>query len=378
MVQVVSKPLAPRYSIWEYIELEAPKNNFVNYLNSSTKTVFDADSSQQIGVDSRNRPIYDSVWVKQNPFLMTIADLAAEDSILTFLIPSDEVFNEQFNRFQKYYRKEDKGSNEVPTAKDSAYIKLMIARDFLFEGIHTKESAPDTLVSYYDVKVPFDKSAVTNSVQVSNGIVHFINQCDITKENKILPILMEAERSIYSISTLSGSPNPYFRIRPLASNGYDFILDNAHTSQVIPGALFRGPVISSIKYRIRIRAINDFNKSYRNPSSNVVLRQMLGTVTITRDPITEVITSISQVTNKLNSSTQFGTPSVTYDPNDANSYYVAFERTQYSPLANAADDELDLGYYDFSKSDNIFLRLSPLSAGMAVMADYFRLVPIIE
>ncbi len=377
-IQVIGQPLVPRYNIWDYLELQAPRNEFVSFLNSLTSQVFDEAHSVQTGIDSRNRPVYDTVWVKQNLFLKNITDLSSEDSLLTFLVISDEVFRAQFSKFERSYRVDDKISNEVPTRRDSQNIRLMIARDLVFQGKYGAGNAPDTLVSLFGVKVPFVKQAVTGSFHASNGYVHLVSDCDVKREDKILTVLMEAEDCLYSYRGTSGTPHPFFRERQQASGGVDFILDNSHASQVLTGALFRGPLVSSIKYRVRIRAINDFRKSYRIPDEAVVLRQFLGQVSITRHPETNLITNISTVTNAFKTDTLYGKPDFTYDPADVSTYYVPIARTGYSPLADAADDELDLGYYDFSRSDSVFFRLVPLSGGMAVTADYFRLVPVFE
>lgn len=386
VLQVVDQALSPRYNIWEYVSLVAPANEFTYYLKSLTKSVFDIENSEQIGVNELNQPVYDSVWVDQNKYFLNVTDLTSEDSILTFVIPTDEVFDAEFSKFEKYYRRDDKVSNEFPTARDSAYIKFMIARDMVFGNAYASTDAPDTLVSYYKVKVPFNKSALVSSYKASNGFVHVLSNCPVKITDKILPIVMEAENSITGVmisnsgsiltNTTSGTGNPYFRQRSNASNGYDLIIDNSHKSEILSGALFVGPVVASIRYRVKIRAINDFNKSYRNPEAGVELKQWLGQVTITRDPITERIKAISTTTNAFNSSTTYGTPDVTYDPADPSTFYVPVTATEYSPIGQEQDDEIDLGYYNFAKSDSVFLRLIPQSARMAVVADYFRLVPV--
>lgn len=377
-IQVIDQPLVPRYNIWDYIELEAPANDFVLFINSLTSLVFDEENSIQTGIDNLNRPVYDTVWVRENLFLKNYADLSSEDSVLTFFILTDDVFAAQFSKFERSFRVDDKISNVIPTKRDSLNIKMMIARDLVFDGKHSLNSAPDTMVSYFHVKVPFVKSAVTSAFHASNGYVYTVSDCDIPQKNKILPIVMEAEESIYRYQGTSGTPHPYFRERENASGGYDFILDNSHASQVLTGALFQGPTVASIKYRIKIRAINDFQKSYRIPDAEIELRQFLGQVSVTRNPGTGLITNISSVTNGFRSDATYGTPDFTYDPADPSTYYVPITNSSYSPVENAADDELDLGYYDFSRSDSVFFRLIPFSGGMAVTADYFRLVPIFE
>jgi uncharacterized surface protein with fasciclin (FAS1) repeats len=371
-IQVIETALSPRLSVWEYIELEAPENKFVNFLNSLTSEVFYEDSSLQVGINDRGQPVYDSVWVVENDFLKYFVDVSSEDILATFLIPSDEVFETEFNKFQKYYRIEDKRNNEFPSVLDSVNIKLMIARDIAVPGKYSESDAADTLLSFYNVKVPFAKNAITSSFEASNGYVHVVNECPVNVTDKIKPILMEAENHVFSTQMTSGSPAPYFRLRDDASNGMDFICDNSHNSQALSGVVFAGPIASSIKYRVKIRAINDFGKSYRRQDTSIVLVQRLGTVTISRDNETNEITKVSEVTNSLNYlSTAWGSADVTSD-----TIYV--EQEAYSPVEQATNDEIDLGYYEFNRSDNIFLRLIPLASQMAVTADYFRLVPIIE
>ncbi len=371
-VQIVTKALVPNYSAWDYVQLAAPDCKFVSFLNSLTTSVFDREASKQIGVNASGRPVYDTIWKVENVFLKDYADISRESLLHTLLIPSDEVFDSEFNKFQKYYRVEDRRNNEFPAPVDSVNIKLMIARDMVLAGRFSKDDAGDSLVSFYGVKVPFVKSAVKSSYRTSNGYVHYVDDCSVGIADKVKSILLEAENSVYSSSMTLGTPNNSRRIRDYASNGFDFVCDNAHSSQILSGVVFSGPVVASIKYRFKIRAINDFAKSYRNADTSVVLIQRLGTVTVLRDPVTNQIKTVSAVTNSLNyTNTAFGVPDVTSDT-------IFIRRKGYSPIEQAGQDEIDLGYYDFNKSENVFLRLMPLASRMAVTADYFRLVPIIE
>jgi len=371
-IQLIGSALVPSYSAWDYIQYDAPDCQFVSFLNSLTTSVFDRENSKQNGVDGFGRPVYDTIWKVENTFLKHFADISRESLLHTLLIPSDEVFMREFNKYQKYYRIDDRRNNEFPSPKDTAYIKLMIARDMVLAGRYSKEEASDTLSSFYGVKVPFVKSAIKSSYRASNAYVHYTDDCSVNIRDKVKTILLEAENSIFSSSMAQGTPNRSIRIRDNASNGYDFVCDNSHSSQILSGVVFAGPVVASIKYRVKIRAINDFGKSYRNADTSVVLIQKLGTVTILRDPVSNEIKTVSAVTNSLNySNTTYGTPDVSSDT-------IFIRRKAYSQVTQAKDDEIDLGYYDFNKSDNVFLRLMPLASRMAVTADYFRLVPIIE
>ena len=370
-IQVLNNCVSPRYSMWEYLNLDAPENKFISFLKSLTKTVFHEELSAQIGINELGKPVYDSVWIVQNDFLNYV-DISSEDIQATLIVPSDEVFEAEFNKFQKYFRVEDRRNNEVPSSKDSINIMANIAIDWVLNGNYPASETTDTVLSFHAVKVPFNSNSFTSSYKASNGFIHFSNNCSVKITAKIKPILIEAENRVYSLDMASGTPTPYYRLRENASNGMDFICDNSNTSKILSGVIFYGPKVSSIKYRIKIRAINDFGKSYRNSDTSTVMIQKLGTVTVLRDPVTNMISKISEVTNSLNyTDTKYGIADVKSDT-------IFVPKKDYSPLGNAADDEIDLGYYEFNKSDNVFFRLTPLATRMAVTADYIRLDPIIE
>jgi uncharacterized surface protein with fasciclin (FAS1) repeats len=378
-IQVVNAPIVPRQSIWEWVLDSAPQNKFIKFLKSLDYLYFDADASGYLGTDDHGNPIYeDSVVVLRNQYLLQVADLASEDSSFTFLVPTDEVFDAEISKFQKYYRLDDKGSNVVPTARDSAYIKIMVARDMTFGNAYSQIDAPDTLVSYYDVKVPFVKTSIGESNYCSNGYAYVVGSCSVLPQHKILPIIIEGERSLYSTTTSAGVSATYYRERGNASGGYDLIVDNQGTSGILDGAVFMGPVVSSIKYRVKLRAINDFGKSYRWYDAAVPLKQWLGPVTVLRDAQTHDFKGLSTATNRLNSTGGYGTADVVYNEADAASYYITVTKTAYSPVADMHSDEVDLGYYDYRYAEYSFFRLIPQSAKMSVVADYIRLVPVFE
>ena len=366
IVQKIESTLNPRYTIWEYVEYEAESNKFVDFLNSLTSSIFHPELSEQVGLTSTGRPVYDSVWVVENEFLNEFVDISNEDYMFTLLIPSDEVLASEFDKFQSYYRFDDKRNFEQPSENDTVNILKMIARDMVILGGYDASSTQDTVVSVANVKVPFKTSAITKSMAASNGFVHHISDCSVNLHDKIQPIFMEAEYSVYSTLMSSGDPAPYYRLRDRASNGMDYICDNFARGDVLSGVVFRGPRVASMKYRFKIRAINDFRKSYRNPGS-ATLVQKLGVIPITRNDETGEVT-LSEVTNSLRIDTL-----ATFT---GDTLYIT--QTEYRTLDSLAYDEIDCGYYEYNKSDNVFMRLLPYESYMAVTADYFKLVPVFE
>ncbi|PZX18626.1 putative surface protein with fasciclin (FAS1) repeats [Breznakibacter xylanolyticus] len=377
VIQYVAQSLSPRLSIWEWVLNAAPSSRFITYLKSLDYLYFDAAASGYLGTSADGKNVYrDSVFVLRNKYLQQVADLSSEDSMMTLLVPSDELFEAHFNRFQKYYRLDDRESNVVPTARDSAYIWLMVARDFAVKGDHSALQAPALLTSVAGVQVPFNPSEVSVSYKASNGHVHMIKACDLAVADKILPIVIDAnQQTLYRTTSKVGMPTLYYRQRANALNGYDMILDNQSNSKtdVIDGLVIRGGMTASCRYRVKIRAVNDFGKSYRYADNALALSQMIGPVTVIRYPKNDyAFEDISDVTNKLTDDS----PDVDY----STSYYVAFpyKAASYSPLANVLDDELDLGSYYYRNAEMSFFRLVPLSAQMAVTLDYIRLIPILE
>jgi hypothetical protein len=378
IVQIVDGVIKPRFSIWDWVLYKAPENRFIKYLKSLDYWYFDPIASGYLGSDDRGRPIYrDSVVVLRNSFLQQVADLQHEDSLFTLLVPSDEVFQAMFNKFERYYRAEDRSSNPVPTVKDSVNIWMNVAKDLVFGKAYSGASLPDTLLSFYGVKVPFVSSSVTDVYTASNGTAYLVSDCSIETKHKILPIIIDAERSLYS-PTAIGARGLYVRERKNALSGFDVIVDNHERNGVSAGMVLRGGSVSSMRYRVKMRAINDFAKSTFWPDTNVVLRQMVGTVTVIRDKETGLFKDISPNTNYLNSSSTYGNADVVYDPEVPSSYYVPVTKKAYSSVEQAMNDEVDLGYYEFKYVERAFFRILPLGTQMAVTADYIRLVPILE
>ncbi|MCA1745306.1 MAG: hypothetical protein LC643_06320, partial [Bacteroidales bacterium] len=154
------------------------------------------------------------------------------------------------------------------------------------------------------------------------------------------------------------------------------IQDNHANSGVHSGLVLRGPMLSSVKYRVKLRARNDFETSPRWADASRVLRQYVAPVTVLRDRVTRAFTGLSPNNNKLRSTGGFGTADVVYDPADENSYYVPLSTEPYS--TDFLADEVDLGYYDYRYMEYAFFRIIPFEAKMAVVVDYIRLVPVLE
>jgi uncharacterized surface protein with fasciclin (FAS1) repeats len=345
ILHIIDRPLIPKLNIWEFIEAIdlCPKHS--GYLNSLTGMVFDPSIATQIGVDPvSGRAVYDTasgmVW--SNRFINNIRDLRDEDSLSTTILVSDEVFDQEYSKFRKYYEL------GVPELTDSLTY-WNISKDLVFPELYDLNNIPDTLVSLFGVKVPFDKSAVGNVFEASNGIVYTLNSCDVRLQDKIQPILIEGEdTNKYIFRSLVGQTG-YTREKIQASGGYDFILDNHGAN---PGNIkyYAGDVCATY-YKFYWKAVNDFNASYRYPNSNTVLQQKLEQVKLTgyagREPVWSTPAPVSELIPVTDS---------TYD----------------------TAQEVYIGQYLYFKYQDTWLQVTGGGNNMTITLDYIKMVPVFE
>lgn len=347
VIHIINKPLIPKKNIWEIIESTNLCQSYCNYLNSLTKLVFDPSVAIQIGYDPiTGKPIYDTasgmVW--KNDFLINIRDLRNEDIESTIILITDEVFNFEFQKFSKYYV----GTTPQKTIE---LTNWNIARDLVFDGIYEPNNIPDTLISMYGTKVPIDKNAIDTIIFASNGIIYVLNNCYVRLEDKIRPIIIEAEDPSKLVYVGAGGYTGYTRKKPLASGGYDFVLDN-HKGN--PGYIrYKLPPLVATTYKIYWKAVNDFNGRI-NGTSYSTLQQSLTTV---------------QSFGVKNNAPIFGEPA---DPPLAS--LVTVTDTLYETSKEVYLVDWNLNFY----FDNFWFQVTSGNKDMAITLDYIKLVPVLN
>lgn len=270
----IDRPLVPKPNVWEIIESTSQCPLHTGYLTGMSRMVFDPSVAKIIGVDPiTGRPIYDmaSGMVWYNPFIDRVRDLRFEDSLTTVFLIEDPVFNSEFQKYRNYFVLDDPEESDSLTA-------WHICRDLVFPGYREPGDLPDTLLSMFNIKIPFSTSSLVQTMEASNGIVYVLNNCDVRLQDKIPPIIIEGEDSTRIITTSLTGQTGYKRQKPEASGGYDFILDNHGAN---PGSIkyYLGNVVATT-YKFYWKAVNDFNGSYRNPNPDLVLQQELARVRI--------------------------------------------------------------------------------------------------
>lgn len=354
VIHKINKIIIPKKNIWEFIETTDLCKEHTNYLKSLSKYIFDPSRAIQIGVDPvTGRPIYDSasgmVWY--NEFISKVCDLTDEDSEYTVFLLTDEVFVSQIDSFIKFY------TNRNDPNYTLNLTKWNVSKDLVFRDKFSIENSPDTLISLFGVKVPFNKSAIyqNKGIELSNGVVYILNDCKIKKEDKIKPIIIEGEQDlkymVYSPAAVSSMGRiGYKRQKDLASGGYDFILDY-HLAN--PGIIrYYVGMVNSVRYKIYWKAVNDFYGRIRNQDINnpVELRQKLG---------------IAKILGYQKGVPIFGTPEPLHED------FIDIIDKSYE----TAEERFIGQYRFFDVNDNLWLEVTGGGNNMTLTIDYIKLVP---
>lgn len=166
------------HNIWEYLTTDARFDNVRSYLYSFNDTILDENKSIKGEINEIGQQEYlDSVIYINNPLLYGLGQLNDEDSTYTMIIPTNEAWDEAYERIQKYYvysRKEAKRDS-----LSEYYASLSVVRDLVFS--HTvQKSVRDSLVSTSKgvFKNPFEYilSDYVDSAKCSNGEVFVVNE----------------------------------------------------------------------------------------------------------------------------------------------------------------------------------------------------------
>ncbi|MCW3787003.1 fasciclin domain-containing protein [Plebeiibacterium sediminum] len=185
VIHTIETPITLRSTIWEYIkDLDYDE---VDFLNSLTYMVFNADSATQTGIDPETgEAVYDTIsgMVQSNVYMDLIADLSCEDSTYTFFIMDDASFSSENGKFRKYYTK------ATDTQTDSMSM-LHIVSDLVANKEY--ETISGSLESVSGMPIPVTSSSVISSYKASNGIVYFINNYSLPVTDRIKEIFIEAE-----------------------------------------------------------------------------------------------------------------------------------------------------------------------------------------
>ncbi|MBC7828006.1 MAG: fasciclin domain-containing protein [Chitinophagaceae bacterium] len=281
LLHIIDKMVPALPNAWQFLEsgsLSPVKQK--NYMLSLFGKVFDTTNAEQIGVDpGTGRPIYkpgtDSV--NTNFFWRNVHDLRDESKQFTFFILADAAWDTEINKFKPFF--------VTGTADSTTNLSSnAVVQDLAVEGVYQPGSIPDTIISKFNVKVGIEKSAIVQTIKVSNGIVYIMTRMNVLPKHRFQQYIIQGEN--YNFTRIDRRGNTFFRdkLNPLTGKEFrDVLVFNHGVSEFYLGYLL--PNVPSLKYKAYWVALND---NVNNYTGNFSQRLGIGTFNSTRLPYVAV------------------------------------------------------------------------------------------
>lgn len=177
------------HNIWEYLTTDARFDKVRTYLYSFNDTVLDENVSVKGDIVNGKQEYVDSVIYVSNDLFYNIGKLNDEDSTYTMIVPTNEAWDEAYERVKSYYKypiiKEQK---ERYDSLQQVYTGLALVGDLVFS--HTVQTSPEEqLISTYPAYKTEERHVFTkpfesilygyngwnDGVQCSNGSVFVVD-----------------------------------------------------------------------------------------------------------------------------------------------------------------------------------------------------------
>jgi hypothetical protein len=206
-------------NIWEFIGKTSGLDSLKAYLYSQSTSLFDQAASVEIGTNSQNQAVYDSVIIFSNPVLDKIGHIQLEDSTFSAILPSNAAWIKVYNLIKSNYNTLPKDGG---AAKQRLNTQYAIVRNLIFKSANmlTEPTMNDSLISttgtvFRPSTYLFDGS--TKNI-LSNGFAYVTDSLRYSASNSWQqPITVEAENSGYGRSFLYS----YLSIRSALGSAYN-------------------------------------------------------------------------------------------------------------------------------------------------------------
>ena len=261
-----------------------------------------------------------------NSFLRNVHDLSDESKQYTFFVLTDTAWDAEVGRYKTYFVT---GTSDSTTKLASNAVM----NDFAIEGVYQPSTIPDTIVSKFNTKVGIDKSAIVQTIRLSNGIVYVMSKLQVLPRHKFRQYVIQGEA--YDFSRADRRNVTYFREKynPVSLTDFkDVLVFNHDIAQFYLGYRLRN--VPSIKFKAYWVAVHD------NVNNNTgTFRQLLGIGTPTATSL----------------------PYIVVQPNNYNEVYLGeFTLTSFRPALDihvTADNSTN---DDANKITVDYIRLEPV------------------
>ncbi|MEI6949731.1 fasciclin domain-containing protein [Paraflavisolibacter sp. H34] len=219
---VINKALPRVDNIWELIGKTSDAPALKAYLQSLDRPVFDSSIATQISVDPlTGSPVYDTAsgMSIRNSFLDDVMNVADESKEYTLFLLTDRAYTSETEKLKPWFK-----TSAGVTDTSARHAQNWLVKDLVFRGKYSLSQLPDTLVSAAGVKVPVNKSAITQTYQTSNGTVYVIDEMAVKLEHRFPPIYLQGENPNGFMTSNKGGNTTYrLRVNPVTGQKFNDI-----------------------------------------------------------------------------------------------------------------------------------------------------------
>lgn len=259
VLHVISSALVPKQNAWEYLmSTNTLQKQFLEQLNYS---FVDLTRAEQIGINpTTGEPIYKEgtgVFQRNRYLDVSVNDFSNEDSLVTYILLTDDAFNAEKAKLSKYYAAGD---------STDSITRYNVVKDLVFRGLLDSENFPQSAYSVRDsVRFHLNKNHIVETRRVSNGIVYVMNNLDYDlgvngvydRFTKIKPIIIQGEHAIGSLTNVNVNNSTRLRRNPNTQEVFRDIFVQNHARANF-WLRYNAPTAYSTKYKVYWVAVNDF------------------------------------------------------------------------------------------------------------------------
>ncbi len=253
ILHILGSSVAVLPSIWDYINTSksiytqnSSVASLVTRVFNPAKAIVDSISA------TTGQPIYrpNTGYELVNAFARNVYDISQEDKRYTYFVLENTAFMNERAKLNDYF----KTGGADTTANLTAYNTT---KDLVVEGDYSLDQLPAALKSKFGVTLTIDKSAITQSLKLSNGTVHIVKSIGVNIAEKFQPIIVQGENYSARMPVSLGSSVIAVRNRlnPLTNTTFNDISVIGHGNS---GFWLNYKVTTpSIKYKVYWVVVND-------------------------------------------------------------------------------------------------------------------------
>ena len=189
VLHVIDKYAEVLPNLWAYVNANttdyAQNKSIVSlsYLQfNPEKAIVDSISA------TTGKPIYrkGTGFESKNSFTDKVFDFADESKQYTYFLLNNDGYTAENKKLNTFYKTSTTDSTYAATS-------FRTIQDLAVEGYFTQDKLPAILKSKFGVDIPIDKSLITKTIKLSNGIAYILSKVDFKVADKIKTIVVQGE-----------------------------------------------------------------------------------------------------------------------------------------------------------------------------------------